>query len=210
LTYLPLSLRWDANRPDAAGRTDFGLSYSPNLAFSGGRGEVQAVAGSTEATGYWHVLGASLARGQNLGGDWKLDLRADGQWASEPLISNEQFGVGGIGGVRGYREGEVFGSTGWRITSELKSPPHRVGTIGEGGRTLTVRGSVFMDYAETYVLDAQAGQAGRTPLWGTGFGGVASIGPAWEARLLFAWPLLNSPTTEAGQGRVAFSLTAQY
>jgi hypothetical protein len=32
-------------------------------------------------------------------------LNLNGQWASEPLINNEQFGLGGTSGVRGYQEG---------------------------------------------------------------------------------------------------------
>ena len=137
-------------------------------------------------------------------------MRADGQWSSEPLISNEQFGVGGVNGVRGFGEGEVFGDSGWRITSELKTPTHRVGYVGAGtGRPLTVRGSVFMDYADTYLLDPN-GRPGRVPLLGAGFGGAASVGASWEARLLFAWPLLNTPTSESKQIRISFALSAQF
>ena len=210
ITYLPLSLRWDADRPDKHGSTDFGFNYSPNLWFSGDRENVENIAGSAKATGYWQVLSANLAREQTLPGQWKLALRADGQWASTPLISNEQFGVGGVNGVRGYREGEVFGDTGWRVTSELKTPQHRIGFVGDGtGRPLLVRASVFMDYAETYLLDP-SGRSGRVPLWGTGIGGVASVSPVWEVRLLLAWPLLNTQTSEAGQIRLSFAVGAQF
>ena len=211
IDYLPLSLRWDGSRQDKQGRTDFGFGYSPNLWYSNGKNNLQNIAGSSRASGYWHTLTASLAREQTIRGEWKLALRADGQWASEPLISNEQFGVGGVNGVRGYREGEVFGSTGWRVTSELKTPPYRVGYVGSGTRRpLSVRASAFMDYAELYALDAQPGQQGRTPLWGTGLGAVASVGPAFEARLLFSVPLLSTPAWEANQLRFAFDLSAQF
>jgi hemolysin activation/secretion protein len=211
LNYLPLSFRWDASRPDKRGRTDIGLNYSPNFWFSGSEQDFQAIAGSPHASGHWHIVSASLAREQNFNGEWILNLRADGQWASEPLISNEQFGVGGIAGVRGYREGEVFSSTGWRVTSELKTPPYRVGYVGAGtARPLTVRASVFMDYAETYSLDPLPGQSGRESLWGTGVGGVASLGPAWEARLWFGVPLLSISSTEAGQLRISFAVTTQF
>ena len=126
----PVTVRWDGDLPDKYGSTSFGLNYSANLLYSNGKSNLQAIAGSPRASGYWHIAGASVAREQALHGEWKLALRADGQWASEPLISNEQFGVGGINGVRGYREGEVFGDMGWRITSELKTPPHRIGYVG--------------------------------------------------------------------------------
>src|SRR5208282_8782 len=100
--------------------------------------------------------------------NWMTLLRANGQIASEPLISNEQFGAGGVNSVRGYHEGEVFGDDGWRVSLEQQTPPHVVG-IAYGNTPLTIRGSVYMDYADTYLLDPQ-GRPGSTALWGTGFG----------------------------------------
>jgi hemolysin activation/secretion protein len=210
MDYIPLSFRWDADRLDNYGSTAFGFSYSPNLYFSGGSKNVQNITGSGRSSGYWQILGASLAREQIIHGDWKLSLRADGQWSSEPLIPNEQFGVGGVNGVGGYREGEVFGDTGWRVTSEFKTPSHRIGFIGKGtGTPLTVRASAFLDYANTWLLDPQ-GRPGNTPLLGAGFGGAASVNPNFEGRLMFAWPFLDTATSEAGQIHISFALNAQF
>jgi hypothetical protein len=47
-------------------------------------------------------------------------------------------------------------------------------------------------------------------LCGTGFGGAFTLGPAFEGRLLFAWPVLNTPNTESGQLRIAFAVSAQF
>jgi hemolysin activation/secretion protein len=130
--------------------------------------------------------------------------------ASEPLIANEQFGAGGVAGVRGYREGEVFGDSGWRVTSELKLPSYRVGYAGAGtSRPLIVRTSLFMDYADTYLLDPE-GRKADTPLWGTGFAGEASLGTHFNGMLMLGIPMLNTPTTEAYHLRLAFSLAAQF
>jgi hemolysin activation/secretion protein len=210
LSYLPLALRWDASREDPTGTTGLGFNYSPNLWYSGTGENVASIAGSTEASGFWHIVTGNASREQNLPGDWKLALRADGQWASQPLISNEQFGGGGIAGVRGYREGEVFGDSGWRVTSEAKLPSYRVGYAGQGtSRPLIVRASFFMDYADTYLADPE-GRRADTPLWGTGFAGAASLGSHFNAMLSFAWPLLSTPTSEAYHVRIAFSLSAQF
>lgn len=50
-----------------------------------------------------------------------FDLRAalDWQLAPAPLISNEQFVLGGVGSIRGYREAEVLGDSGARLSLEL-------------------------------------------------------------------------------------------
>jgi hemolysin activation/secretion protein len=210
LSYLPLTLHWDASRDDPSGSTALGFNYSPNVWSSGTRENVESIAGSPQASGFWHIITGNASREQNLPGDWKLAVRADGQWASEPLISNEQFGGGGIAGVRGYREGEVFGDSGWRLTSEAKVPSYRVGFAGQGtSRPLIVRASFFMDYADTYLADPE-GRKAHTPLWGTGLAGAASLGPHFNGMLSFAWPLLNTPTSEAYHVRIAFSLSAQF
>lgn len=209
--YLPFTIRWDANRRDDHGVTAFGIGYSVNFltsGFSDSKTKFQNAAGSTEADGSYHIVTASFSREQEIFKQWKLGFRADGQWANEPLLSNEQFGAGGVGSVRGYHEGEIFGDTGWHLTLEQKTPPHVVGTIN-GKYPLVVRGSVYVDYADTYLLDPQ-GRNESTPLWGTGFGAAAALGSAWEARFLFSLPLLRAGTISPYQPFFNFALTAQF
>jgi hemolysin activation/secretion protein len=213
LEYMPLTLRWDGSRTDPYGRFDLGFGYSPNFSggwFQDGKTRFQTIAGSTEADGYYQILTASLGRDQILYKDWRLAVRGDGQWANQPLISNEQFGDGGVAGVRGYAEGEVFGDTGWRVTSELKTPQHVIGDFGgSASARLSVRASAFMDYGETYLLDPE-GRAGRVPLWGVGGGFALSLGVHWQTHFLIGDPLKNTPTTEIGHPRFNFSLTGQF
>jgi hemolysin activation/secretion protein len=211
LRYIPMTVRWDGSRIDGTGSFDFGLSYSPNFAgnlFWHDSTNFANVAGSPHANGYYHILGGSLTRTQNFAGDWSFVTRADGQWASQPLISNEQFGIGGLAGVRGYREGELLGDEGWRITAEQRTPPATIGLV-YGANKLVVRGAVYMDYARVYLLDPQ-GRPDSSALWGFGAGFTASVGPYWEARFLFSVPLIDTPTTEAGQPRFDFALTARF
>ncbi|HWY75672.1 MAG TPA: ShlB/FhaC/HecB family hemolysin secretion/activation protein, partial [Verrucomicrobiae bacterium] len=208
--YVPLTLRWDGSRPDRLGRTDFSVGYTPNFsgAFLHNRRDFTNVATSVHSDGYYHILTASLGREQNLYKEWKLSLRADGQWANQPLISNEQFGNGGVAGVRGYQEGEVFGDTGWRVIFEPKSPPLLFGLF-DNGIPMVARASIFMDYGETYLLDPN-GRQGHVALWGTGFGAAMTIGSAWEARLQIAVPLSTTSTTPSGRVRFAFALSASF
>ncbi len=49
---------------------------------------------------------------------WLLRLKLQGQQASEPLISGEQFGVGGAQSVRGYEERAILGDTGYSLNIE--------------------------------------------------------------------------------------------
>jgi hemolysin activation/secretion protein len=176
--------------------------------FSGSRTNLHDITSSTKSSGHWVTLTPSFSWQFPIYTNWLTTLRADGQWASEPLISNEQFGAGGVNSVRGYREGEVFGDTGWHLSLEQQTPPHTVG-IAYGNTPLVVRGSVYMDYAQTYLLDPQ-GRPGEVSLWGTGFGFVTSMGPHWETRFLFSVPLLKTTTTTSYQPFFNFALTAQF
>ncbi len=226
LNYLPLSLRYDAGWRDAFGAASFGMGLSANLWLSGvttatgsgtngpvttyyhGVKSLQQITGSTESSGYWAIVTPSFTQNFEVISNWPATFRADGQWASEPLISNEQFGAGGVNSVRGYHEGEVFGDTGWHVSLEQMTPPRVVGMV-YGNAPLTIRGSIYMDYARVFLLDPH-GSPSSTPLWGTGVGFVASAGPHWAARFLFSLPLLSAGSTESFQPYFNFGLTAQF
>jgi hemolysin activation/secretion protein len=239
LYYLPLTVRYDGGWQDALGAASFGVGLSANLWDSAssqqtaygsyistnratgivttnstlvtsvhGEKAFRTIAGSGKAAEHWVVLNPSFSHDFQIVTNWVTTIRADGQWSSAPLISNEQFGSGGVNSVRGYHEGEVFGDTGWHVSLEQQTPAYLVGMVY--GRTpLTVRGTIYMDFANTYLLDPQ-GRPSHTALWGTGIGGVASIGSHWQARLLMSIPLLDSPTINAYEPYFNFMLTGQF
>ena len=223
MEYLPLNVRYDAGGQDLLGNVAAGLgvSYNPwyysvttssssstNIYYHGAK-SVQQITHSGQSTGYWVALTPSFSHDFQLFTNWLTTVRADGQWASQPLISNEQYGLGGVNSVRGYHEGEVFGDNGWHVSLQQDTPAHQVGTA-YGSTPLLLRASLYMDYGNVYLIDPQSGQAGSTALWGTGFGMVATLGYHWEARFLFTEPLLNSPTVTAYQPYFNFALTAQF
>ena len=208
LDYVPLAVRYDGSLRDSRGVTAFGLGISVNPYYSGSVSELRGITGSQKSSGNWVIANPSLIREIVWHTNWNLTLRADGQWASEPLISNEQFGAGGVNNVRGYHEGEVFGDTGWHVGWEQKTPPVVLGNA-YARHPLVVRGALYMDYSQVGLLDPQ-GRASHTSLWGTGFGWVATMGANWEARLLFSFPLLDAGTVQAGEPRFDFSLGAQF
>jgi hemolysin activation/secretion protein len=240
LNYLPLAINCNANLHDYLGPATIGLGMSANLWYSSsitytpastnrpslhGQKSLQGITGSSESTGHWVVFRPSFSQQIMIHTNWPTTLRADGQWASEPLISNEQFGIGGVNSVRGYHEGEVFGDTGWHISLEQQTPPHIVGMVN-GDQPLTLRASVYMDYGIAYLLDPlgppSIGPApdytvtypSRRPdsiqLWGTGFGFTASVGSHWQAQFLFSVPLIGTSDTSRYQPYFNFALTGQF
>jgi hemolysin activation/secretion protein len=223
LYYLPLSLGWTASRPDKLGA--FSFSYNQNLFFAplaDAQTNFQSAASSSKAGGNYTTINAGLIRLQNLPGDWSAVLNANGQWASEPLISNEQFALGGTSGVRGYQEGEAYGDTGWRTQFDLRAPSINVGYFPstKGDVPANLRVSLFMDYGQVFLLDRPQDSGHQLNEWGTGIGFYLTAGEHFDARLTAGWalekassdsnPTQNSVTTSVGECQVYFSVGCQF
>jgi hemolysin activation/secretion protein len=67
--------------------------------------------------------------------DWQLVLRGSAQISADPLLSIEQFAVGGIDTVRGYRENQIVRDSGFAASVELHIP--LIATAG-GNRILAL------------------------------------------------------------------------
>jgi hemolysin activation/secretion protein len=208
LNYVPLNVHLNVSMRDPLGTTYFGLGLSANAWYSGSKSNLYSVISSTRSTGHWLILNPSLSRDFIIKTNWTLSLAVDGQLSNEPLPANEEFGIGGVASVRGYHEGEIFGDEGWHASVELKTPAHLVGIV-RGKQPLSIRGSLFMDYAEAYLLDPE-GRQSSTPLWSVGVGGVASIGARWDARLIFSVPLDSTAMTPRDQPEFTFAISAQF
>ena len=213
LDYIPLSFGFSAARPDAYG--NFALSYAQSVFLSplaSARTNFQTVAGATGAGGDYTTINAGLAREQKLFGEWSALLNVNGQWSSAPLINNEQFSLGGTGGVRGYQQGEIYGDTGWRAMFDLRAPPIVTGYFPTQDGTLPaeLRTSVFMDYGQTSLIDRPTTADLNYAQWGAGVGFLLTIGEHIDARLTLAWALKDSPVTAAGTAQGYFSIGVQF
>lgn len=219
LQYIPAAFGYNGVWRNPHFTANFGLAASGNLWYDSstttnghlqfnGSKSLQGITGSAESTGHWIALNPSLSVNVPLPRKWMLAANFNGQWTSEPLISSEQFGIGGVNSVRGYHEGEVFGDTGWRSSVELQTPSHLVGMV-HGNVPLSIRGSFYMDLASAYLLDPQ-GRPEVVELWGTGFGLSAALGSHFQSRLLFSVPLIGTSTTPYDQPYFNFGLTAQF
>ncbi len=223
MEYLPLGVNYNGSLNDFFGVATLGLGLSANLWYSSstlytptsanqpnlyGQKSLQDITGSSASTGHWVALRPGFSQDIIIHTNWVMQVRAAGQWASEPLIGNEQFGIGGVNSVRGYHEGEAFGDTGWQMSLEQQTPELGLGRI-HGSLPLAIRASVYTDLAEAYLIDPN-GRPGSVELWGTGFGLVASAGPHWQARFLVSVPLIGTSNTEADTPVLNFAMTGRF
>jgi len=213
LTYLPLTFGWSGSRLDSQGSFSFNYNQSVFLTpLATSRKDFQAVAGSVHAGGDYTTINAGLIRDQKLFGEWSALVNVNGQWASAPLINNEQFGIGGTGGVRGYQEGESYGDTGWRASLDVRAPAIVAGYFPtqEGTVPAQLRASLFMDYGQASLIDRSSAADVTYTQWGTGVSFRLNVGEHVDARLTLAWALNGSPTTAAGTAQGYFSFGVQF
>jgi len=129
---------------------------------------------------------------------FQVTVRADGQYAVEPLIVNEQFSLTGADGVRGYLESEVLADKGLKGSVQLQSPVAHVHKVDLGDFF------VFYDAGRANEIDPLGGQPASTALssWGAG---VQVLPNYWfNGSLTWAYPLRNGPVTQSGDSRFLF------
>jgi hypothetical protein len=77
-------------------------------------------AATARSNGSYQKLWYNLERLQRLNDRWSVNASLSGQWASKNLDPSEDFVLGGIDGVRSYRQGEGFGDEGYIASLEAR------------------------------------------------------------------------------------------
>ncbi|MGC3960029.1 MAG: POTRA domain-containing protein [Verrucomicrobiota bacterium] len=207
--YLPLNYAVTFSSADKTGTTLGQLGINAN--FIGDDADFIASSYTTDARSSYVKATLNLTREQQLPGGYSLLLRGNGQLASTPLISNEQFALGGLNSVRGYYDGDEYGDHGWFASVEARTP-FVTGNVPvwSGNAPVWLRGSVFFDVGQRFYIDDSAVATARRTLSGAGFALSANINNRVDAKVTVAWPFNDSNNTEAGVPRANFSIGAQF
>lgn len=130
-------------------------------------------------------------RGSRRIGPTEGSLRIAGQLASQPLVSAEQFAVGGAETVRGYSEAAVSADYGVLTSFELRSrnlAPSLLDAFKGANlppfTELVVFG--FADVARVALIEPEPGQPHRSTLLGTGLGLRLGVQPGLSLALDWA------------------------
>jgi hemolysin activation/secretion protein len=207
--YLPLSLGADYSQADKGGTFAASVGLSWNVL--GDDKDFSSLSYSRMAKADFGKATLSLTRDQKLFGDWSLVLRANGQAATGPLISSEQFALGGLNSVRGYYEGDEYGDNGWTGSVELRTPFRNTQVpVWSGNAPTWLRGSIFLDGGQRFPGDTSLGRGPFRSLLDAGFGLSANINNHFDMRLAVGWPLLDTMNTRAGDPRTYFSVGGQF
>jgi hemolysin activation/secretion protein len=136
------------------------------------------------ADGSFATLRLDWRHTQRLMAKWSGVLRLAGQLSSQPLVSNEQYALGGHETVRGYLESEVTGDRGGMFSAELQSPNAMSGI--KGAWLTELQAFAFADGGRVFVSEPLAGVPPHTSLWSVGLGlrlkaGKSLSADAWVA-----------------------------
>lgn len=166
VTAKPVSLGYRMQQYWPGQAVQFGLTWLQNLS-GGRRNDDDAYAASRfGADANWSAVQFEAGWQRALQGEWVLSGRLSGQYASEPLIGAEQFGLGGAGAIRGFGEREGAGDRGIRGSVEVTTP------IIAGSHRFVA----FVDAGRSRRLNALPGEVQTEGLMSVGIGWRASLG----------------------------------
>ncbi|MEM6612944.1 MAG: ShlB/FhaC/HecB family hemolysin secretion/activation protein [Cyanobacteria bacterium P01_C01_bin.72] len=112
-------------------------------------------------------------------------LRSELQLAADPLISTEQFSLGGATTVRGYRQDALLTDSGFLAAAEFRLPVARLQPLNA-----TLQFAPFIDFGTGWNNDSE--EVEFSTLLGTGFGLLLQTPERFSARFDWGIPLINS------------------
>ena len=116
---IPLELRYSFKR-QVPGSSFFG---SVSLLQEIGDDDFQYNRDRPEAESAWTQLRYRVSYDILFAEEWLFHIRSIAQFTNSLLISGEQFGLGGVGTLRGFEERTITGDSGYQVTLELWMPP---------------------------------------------------------------------------------------
>jgi hemolysin activation/secretion protein len=207
VTYLPLSVAYSASVPGKTGVTRF--SGGLNMAFRGFVTDPREFEEKGfQARGNYLYATAGIERTQKLPKGLGLFLKLDGQLASQPLISNEQYSAGGMESVRGYKESESLGDHAFHGTVEF-SWQGLAGLLGVSGK-YAFTPYAFYDYAKLWIVESLPDQEESETLQGAGIGVRGNITRHVGYKVDWGVALKDTDRTEKYDQRVYFSVKGEF
>lgn len=166
ISYLPFSLGWEGSSNSKYQANRVALNLNWHMRDLVGE-EAEFDRKRFKASSGYAYLRATVEETIKFENGASLNLRLNGQTTDQPLISNEQFAVSGVDGVRGYLEAEVLGDKGFVSNLEIHSP-----SIGRrvNSHLEDLHGLAFVDFGESYTLEPLPSQRESYRLMSVGLG----------------------------------------
>lgn len=208
IDYMPLMLRYAVSER----REDYDFDLGLGVAF-GLRGlaadDIEFGLKRYNANANWLALRGDMSYVRKLPGDWRVGSRVAWQYAGEPLISNEQFSIGGFDSIRGYYESYKIGDDGLSGQFEIQSP----NLAGNSALLRELRLFAFADGGFIRIYDPLSVQEVDGALASVGGGVNVSAAHGLNGAVTIARPFLEEGGTLTDFGsalRIQFRLWKQF
>jgi len=205
IRYLPITVAWNGYR--AGERSTDLVNVTLTGAFRGMGSDDQAF--DTQrfyASPSYLALKVDGERTYTLASDWQVSGRIAGQIASGPLVSSEQYALGGAHTVRGYLSAEATGDDGIFAGIEAHTP-----VLATGISWLDDwRWYAFADAGVIWLKSPLPDQADEFNLSSVGIGMRWRIAKYFSGNLDWALPLQQGTKTDNGSSRVLFNVRAGF
>lgn len=205
IEYFPLMASWRGDWARDSGRSD--VSLSTVFAFRGlGDGWERFDAKRYNARPSFFTVKLDASHTEDVVHDLQLMAKLSAQWTDRPLISNEQFGIGGQNSVRAYRESEAMGDYGLATQLEMRSPP----LLADWPGVDELRLYGFWDAGFVGIHDPLPGQEGETLLMSAGVGGRLRLFQYLNGAVDVGTPLISMPGRDAGLVSARFRIWGEF
>lgn len=205
IEYFPVSLSWRGDWSDDTRRADLTITGVMGLRGLGdGRDAFDAKRYEARPSFFITKLEASIDA--PLPNNMAAAVRVTGQWTDRPLISNEQFSLGGQNSVRAYRESEAMGDYGVALQLDVLSPP--LLADWRGVDELRVYG--FWDVGVAGIHDPLPGQNDASQLNSIGLGVKTRLFKHLNGTVDVGTPLISIPGRPAGPISVSFRIWGEF
>ncbi|WP_238155920.1 MULTISPECIES: ShlB/FhaC/HecB family hemolysin secretion/activation protein [Xanthomonas] len=206
IRYAPLSAAYNASWVTARSTSALTFTATANLRGVGDDAR-QFDAKRYRARPNFMHLRADGSQTRTLGEDIQLYAHVQTQLAAEPLISNEQFSLGGLDSVRGYDESQALGDFGAIGQLELRSP-----SFGSAAAKLVQEARVyaFVDGGYARIRDPLPEQRVSETLISTGLGFTFKAVSHLNGAVDLAAPLSRPDGRKPDELNVLFRLWGEF
>ncbi len=151
-------------------------------------------------------LQANLSRLQTLNSEFSVLTSLTGQWANNPLLSSEEFGVGGRAFGRGYDASELVGDDGFGASLELRWNPNDENTIIEDYEVFG-----FYDFGQVWNQETDNDVIEDRSLASVGLGLRTDFTENVNGEFIFAYPLTKEVDAyDSADSKFLFSIGANF
>jgi hemolysin activation/secretion protein len=202
ISYLPFTVGYEASLLGAEAQTQISLGL--NFSIRGVGNDMEEFLNKRfQAFSDYAYLRADFKHTRKLPGGFGLFGRVQGQVASGPLISNEQFAIGGADSVRGYLESNSLGDDGAMVSMELRSPSYAKYL---GDKVQELYGFVFADAGHVRIQKPLPAQEDEFNLASVGAGLRLKGAGRFSGGLDYAVALHDAGQREEGDSRLHFRI----